>query len=337
MIASPMIARRSLLVGALALAGLPARGEDITFFRIVTGGTVGTYFPIGGLIANALSNPPGSRPCEEGGSCGVPGLVATSVASNGSVANVSAIGSGAAQSGFVQSDIAYWAYSGTGIYDGRPKVDSLRAIANLFPESVHLVVRKGSGIKSVRDLRGKRVSLDEPGSGTLVDARLILAAYGIGERDVKAQYLPAQRVADSFREGALDAFFSVSGWPQSSIIDLATTVGIDLVPVDGPEAARLLKQYSFFSADEIPDEAYKGVSGVRTIGVHALWLTSVRQPAPLVYQLTATLWNASTRKLLDSGHVKGQVIRLQSALTGVGIPLHEGAEKFYKEQGMIKQ
>ncbi len=337
MIASPMIARRSLLVGALALAGLPARGEDITFFRIVTGGTVGTYFPIGGLIANALSNPPGSRPCEEGGSCGVPGLVATSVASNGSVANVSAIGSGAAQSGFVQSDIAYWAYSGTGIYDGRPKVNSLRAIANLFPESVHLVVRKGSGIKSVRDLRGKRVSLDEPGSGTLVDARLILAAYGIGERDVKAQYLPAQRVADSFREGALDAFFSVSGWPQSSIIDLATTVGIDLVPVDGPEAARLLKQYSFFSADEIPDEAYKGVSGVRTIGVHALWLTSVRQPAPLVYQLTATLWNASTRKLLDSGHVKGQVIRLQSALTGVGIPLHEGAEKFYKEQGMIKQ
>jgi uncharacterized protein len=337
MIAAPLIARRSLLAGAFALAALPARGEEITYFRIVTGGTVGTYFPIGGLIANALSNPPGSRPCDEGGSCGVPGLVAMSVASNGSVANVSAIGSGAAQSGFVQSDIAYWAYSGTGIYDGRAKVDSLRAIANLFPESVHLVVRKGSGIKSVRDLRGKRVSLDEPGSGTLVDARLVLAAYGIGEQELKAQYLPAQHVADSFRDGGLDAFFSVSGWPQSSIIDLATTVGIDLVPIDGPEAASLLKHYSFFSADEIPDEAYKGVSGVRTIGVHALWLTSTRQPAPLVYQLTATLWNASTRKLLDSGHVKGQVIRLQSALTGVGIPLHEGAEKFYKEQGMIKQ
>ena len=108
------------------------------------------------------------------------------------------------------------------------------------------------------------------------------------------------------------------------------------MPIDGPEIARLLK-YSFFTTDEIPDEAYKGVSGVRTIGVHALWLTSARQPAPLVYQLTATLWNASTRKLLDSGHVKGKVIRLQSALTGVGIPLHEGAEKFYKEQGMIKQ
>ncbi len=121
------------------------RAQDITFFRILTGGTVGTYFPIGGLIANAISNPPGSRPCEDGGSCGVPGLVATSVASNGSVANVAAIGAGTAQSGFVQSDIAYWAYTGTGIYDGRPKVDFLRAIANLYPESFQLVVRKGSG------------------------------------------------------------------------------------------------------------------------------------------------------------------------------------------------
>ena len=195
--------RRSLLAGGLALAALPARAQDVTFFRIVTGGTVGTYFPIGGLIASALSNPPGSRLCEEGGSCGVPGMVATSVASNGSVANVAAIASGSAQSGFVQSDIAYWAYSGTGIYEGRPKIDSLRAIANLFPESVHLVVRKGSGINSVRDLKGKKVSLDEAGSGTIVDARLILAAFGLGERDVQAKYIPAQHVADSLKDGSI--------------------------------------------------------------------------------------------------------------------------------------
>jgi TRAP transporter TAXI family solute receptor len=332
-----MILRRSLMAGALGLAALPARAEDVISFRIVTGGTVGTYFPIGGLIANALSNPPGSPPCSDRGSCGVPGMVATSVSSNGSVANVAAIGSGSAQSGFVQSDIAYGAYTGTGIYEGRPKVETLRAIANLFPESVHLVVRKGSGIKTVRDLRGKRVSLDEPGSGTLVDARAILAAYGLGERDFKAQYLPAQRVGDSFKDGTIDAFFNVSGWPQSAVVDLASTVGIDLVPIDGPEADRLTKQYSFFSADEIPDEAYKGVSGVRTVSVHALWLTSSRQPAPLIYQVTATLWNANTRRLLDSGHVKGQVIRLATALTGIGIPLHEGAEKFYKEQGLVRK
>ena len=149
------------------------------------------------------------------------------MASNGSVANVSAIDSGSAQSGFVQSDIAYWAYNGTGIYEGRPKVDSLRAIANLFPESVHLVVRKGSGIKSVGDLRGKRVSLDESGSGTLVDARLILTAYGVGEGELKARVALGTARGGQFPGWRARCLFSVSGWPQSSIIDLAITVGID--------------------------------------------------------------------------------------------------------------
>src|SRR5258708_36434723 len=107
-----MIKRRSAIAGGLGVAGLaalPLRAQDITFFRILTGGTVGTYFPIGGLIANAISNPPGSRACADGGSCGVPGLVATAVASNGSVANVAGIASGSMPSGLVQSDGAHWA------------------------------------------------------------------------------------------------------------------------------------------------------------------------------------------------------------------------------------
>jgi TRAP transporter TAXI family solute receptor len=334
-----MIKRRSAIAGALGVAGLaalPLRAQDITFFRILTGGTVGTYFPIGGLIANAISNPPGSRPCTDGGSCGVPGLVATSVASNGSVANAAAIGAGTAQSGFVQSDVAFWAYTATGVYDGRPKIDTLRAIANLYPESFQLVARRGSGIKSVADLRGKRVSLDEPGSGTLVDARLILAAYGLSEKDLKAEYLPAQQVADKLKEGAIDAFFNVSGWPQSAVADLAATIGIELVPIDGPQANKLLQQYSFLGADEIPDDAYKGVSGVKTVSVHALWVTSSKQPDDLIYKITAALWNPNTRKLLDSGHAKGRAIRLETAAVGLGIPLHAGAEKFYKEKGLLR-
>jgi len=331
-----MLSRRTLLAGA-ALAPVAAQAQqDITFFRILTGGTVGTYFPIGGLIANAISNPPGSRPCSDGGSCGVPGLVATSVASNGSVANVAAIAAGSAQSGFVQSDIAYWAYTGTGIYNGRPKVDVLRAIANLYPESVQLVVRKGSGIKSVPDLRGRKISLDEPGSGTLVDARLILSAYGLSEKDLLPQYFPAQRVADSLRDGTIDGFFSVSGWPQSSVADLAATVGIELVPIAGPEIDKLIGQFTFFSAEDIPDNAYKGVAGVKTVGVHALWTTSSKQNDELIYKIAVALWNPATRKLLDSGHAKGREIKLDSATQGLGIPLHAGAEKFYKEQGLLK-
>ena len=332
------INRRTALLGGLAATagGLPAAAQEITFFRIGTGATAGTYFPIGGLIANAISNPPGSRSCADGGSCGVPGLVATAVASNGSVANVNAIASGSMQSAFTQSDVAYWAYSGTGIYDGRPKVDVLRAIANLYPESFHLVVRKGSGIKTMADLKGKRMSVDEPGSGTLVDARLILAAYGLTEKDIKAEYLKPQQAADKLRDGALDAFFSVGGWPLGAIAELAATTGIDLVPIDGPEAEKLIKQYSFFGVDEIPDGAYKNVAGVKTVSVNAIWATSSKQTDELIYAITTALWNPSTRKLLDSGHAKGKAIKLESAVQGLGIPLHPGAEKFYKEKDLIK-
>lgn len=333
-----MINRRRALLGGLgaSLCGRPAAAQDITFFRIGTGGTAGTYFPIGGLIANAISNPPGSRTCADGGSCGVPGLVATVVASNGSVANVAGIANGSMQSGFIQSDVAYWAFNGSGIYDGRPKADMLRAIANLYPESFHLVARKGAGIKTIRDLNGKRVSLDEPGSGTLVDARLILAAYGMTEKDIKAEYLKPQQSADKFKDGALDAFFSVAGWPEAAIAELAATTGIDLVPIDGPEVEKLVRQYSFFSIDDIPDSAYKNVAGVKTVSVNAIWATSSKQPDPLIYSITVALWNSNTRKLLDSGHLKGRAIKLDSALHGIGIPLHPGAETFYKEKNLIK-
>lgn len=334
-----LINRRAAVLGGLGaavLGGLPAGAQDITFFRIGTGGTAGTYFPIGGLIANAISNPPGSRACADGGSCGVQGLVASAVASNGSVANVAAIASGSMQSAFIQSDVAFWGYTGTGIYEGRPKVDTLRAIANLYPESFQLVARKGSGIKTIMDLKGKRVSLDEPGSGTLVDARLIFAAYGLTEKDVKAEYLKPQQAADKLKDGTLDAFFNVSGWPQAAISELAATTGIDLVPIDGPEAAKLIKEYSFFGVDEIPDSAYKNAAGVKTVSVNAIWVTSSKLPDALIYAITAALWNPSTRKLLDSGHAKGKAIKLDTALDGLGIPLHPGAEKFYKEKGLIK-
>ena len=334
-----IINRRAALLGGLGttLGGVSAAAQqDVTFFRIGTGGTIGTYYPVGGLIANAISNPPGSRTCADGGSCGVPNLIGTAVATDGSVSNVAGIAGGRMQSGFVQSDVAYWAFNGTGIYDGKPKVDVLRAIATLYPETFHVVVRRDSGIKTIRDLKGKRVSLDEPGSGTLVDARLILAAYGISEKDIKAEYKKPQQLADRLKDSALDAYFTVAGWPEGAVAALAATTEVALVPIEGPEIEALLKQYSFFAADEIPDGAYKNVAGVKTVSVNAIWATSSKQPDDLIYNVTAALWNANTRKLLDSGHAKGRSIKLESALQGLGIPLHVGAEKFYKEKGLIK-
>lgn len=112
------------------------------------------------------------------------------------MANINSIKSGVLESGFSQSDVAYWAYTGTGIYDGKGKVQDLRALSNLYPETIHLVARKGAGIKSVMDLKGKRLSLDEPGSGTLVDAHIILEAYGLSEKDVKADYIKPSPAID---------------------------------------------------------------------------------------------------------------------------------------------
>ncbi len=333
--------RRFLTLSAVATTGAFAttgatHAQQVKFFRIGTGGTAGTYYPLAGVIANAISNPPGSRACDQGGSCGVPGLVATAVASNGSVANVNAVNSGSMESGFTQSDVAYWAYTGTGLYEGKPKVESLRLIANLYPESIHLVARKGSGLKSVADLKGKRVSLDEPGSGTLVDARMILAAFGLTEKDIKAEYLKPQQSADKLKDGALDAFVSVTGYPQGAISELAATSGIELVPVEGPGIDKMLAQYTFFARDEIPSDAYKGVAGAKTISVNAQWVTSAKQSDDLVYEVTKALWNDNTRKLLDAGHAKGKTIQLKTAMAGVGIPVHPGAERFYKEKGVAK-
>ena len=333
-----MLRRRAVLTGALGsavLAATGARAQEITFFRILTGEVVGTYFAVGGLLATAISNPPGSLPCDQGGSCGVPGLVATSVASNGSIGNVADLAANRMQSALVQSDIAYWAYSGTGLYQGKPPVTTLRTIARLYPESVQLVARK-AGITSIRDLHGKRVSLDEENSGTQVDAKLILAAYGVSERDFQARYIPVSRIVDSVKDGSIDAFFRVAGWPGKAIIELADTVGIVLVPIDGPEAAKLINQYKYFEPGEIPDNAYPGVKGVKTLNINALWATTTQQPDDLIYKVTAALWSPSTRELLDSGHAKGRLIRPETACKGLAIPLHPGAERFYKEQNLIK-
>ena len=334
--------RRTVLkaAGAMAAAAViagAAFAQAPQFFRIATGGTSGTYFPIGGLIANAISAPPGSRPCEEGGACGAPGLVATAMSSNGSVANVNGIAGGTIESGFSQSDVAYWAHSGTGIWEGQEPVETLRAIANLYPESIHLVAAADSGIAGVADLAGKRVSLDEPGSGTLVDARIILEAAGLSEEDVEAEYLKPGEAADRMRDGAMDAFFFVGGFPAGAIAELASQQDVTIVPIDGDVASSILTDYEFFAEDTIPAGTYENQDAdVSTISVGAQWVTSADQPEELVYEITKALWNDSTRALLDGGHAKGQSITAETALDGVGIPLHPGAERFYREAGLME-
>ena len=212
---------------------MPRRAQELTFFTIGTGGTSATYYPVGGVIANAISKPPGSRECGDGGSCGVDGLIASAVSSRGSVDNINAIVSGLRDSGFAQSDVAYWAYTGTGIMEGSEPATDLRTIAALFEEHIHLVALADSGIDGVADLAGKRVSLDEPGSGTYVDANLILAAGGLSQDDITVEALKGSAAAEALRNGQIDAFFLVAGYPTGAIVELASSADIKIVPIDG--------------------------------------------------------------------------------------------------------
>jgi uncharacterized protein len=319
-----MTRRQALRLGA-ALAGASLLGRPTIaqqrFFRIGTGGTGGTYYPIGGLIGNAISSE---------------NLNVSAVATNGSVANVNGIMAGSMESGFSQADVNFWAFSGTGIYEGKPKVEELRAIAHLYPESVHIVVRKGLAAKSVADLKGRRVSLDEPGSGTLVNAKAILSAYGLSEKDIKPEYLKQQQCAEKLKDGSLDAYFQTTGYPQGTLSELAATNGFELLPLAGPQAEQLRARYKFFAEDEIPAGVYKDVAAVKTLSVGAQWVTSAKIDEGVVYAVTKALWSDKTRAALDAGHAKGKVIRKETALNGLGIPLHAGAEKFYREAGMLK-
>ena len=312
------------IVGAVVAAvTLTGAAQAQQFFRIGTGGTAGTYYPVGGMIANAVSQP-GK-------------IVVTAQASNGSLANVNGIAGGAMESGFSQSDVATWAQTGTGIFEGKPKIAGLRMIANLYPESIHVVVKKGSGIKSIADLKGKRVALDEPGSGTLINARLVLAAYGVKESDIKPEYIKPNQAGDKMKDGALDAFFFTGGAPAGAIAELASAgSGIELLPIDGAAADSLRKSSSFFAVDTIAADTYKGVGAVKTLAVGAQWVTSDKADTDTVYQITKALYSEPAQKTLAAGHAKGKFITLQNAVQGVGIPFHPGAEKFYKEAGVLK-
>lgn len=320
------------LAALLALSGV-AQAQEMQFFRIGTGGAGGTYFPIGGLIANAISNPPGSRSCDKGGSCGVPGLVAIAVSTNASVANMNAIHAGQLDAGLAGAQSVTQGYNGEGKFVGNKK-DKVRVIANLYPEDMHLVTPKGMHLKSLKDLNGKRVGVAAAGSGTQVSVRQILKHYNIKADEAELGLSQStQRLAD----GQLDAFFYAGGTPFAALIQLGSTKGFELYKFSDEERTTINKIIPYYVESKISTGTYESLGyDVPTLAVNGQLVTSVDQPTDLIYNITKALWNKNTRKLLDKGHAKGKAIRMESALKGVLIPLHPGAEKFYKEVGLIK-
>lgn len=311
--------------------------SKVTFFQIGTGSTGGTYFPMGEALAAVISHPPGSESCAPGHPCGVPGLVAIAKGSAGSVANVRAVSTGRFDSALVQANVLAAAYNGTGEFEGEPPRANLRVIANLYPESVHLIAARGLFIGDVTDLVGKRVSIGPEGSGTRADALTVLEAYGVGLDQIDVVEADASRSAEMILAGTLDAYFLVAGAPARSIEDLAVRGAIDLVPIQGEPADKLRLRRAFYSQSIIEADTYRGIGQVETLGIGALWVTRATAPGDLIYKITQSLFADANRSTLENAHRNGRYISAASAVQGVPILLHPGAEVFYFEAGILER
>ena len=247
-----------------------------------------------------------------------------------------AIQDGRIPSGFSHADVANDMMTGTGAFAGMPPLDKVRGLVNLYPENLHIVVRRGAGIRSITDLPGKRVSLDLLGSGTRFAANIILAAYGLTDADIISVNGTSDQAATLMRKGELDAFIVVAGTPARAVTTLTRDSVAAVIGLGEEQMRAILVEHRFFSRSTILDGIYAGVSGVSTIAVGLQWLISVDVPEDLVHAICRALWGDSARIALNKGHPQGQHIRLARALDGISIPLHPGAARCYHELGLIK-
>jgi uncharacterized protein len=328
----------SLTVGSLFWTQ-STHADDLRFFKIASGSVGGTYYPIASSLAKVISNPPGSKSCEAGGNCGIPGLTATAQSSGGSVANVDSLVAKQYPSAIVQSDVTYWAYTGSGPFRTRKPNPDLCVITSLYPEEVHLVATKQSKINSVLDLAGKRVAMGEHNSGALLGAQLMVRAYGLEEgKHFTPTFVNFEGAQQAMKDGKIDAFITVSGHPNKAIASMIASLGAHLVPITGDGAKRLSDGSPFYTLSSIPDGVYPGQSGdIQTIAVTALWISRVDLDQNFLYKLTKAFWtNKAARSILDGGHPKGKSITLRTAFDGVPVPLCTGAQQYYKEAGLLK-
>ncbi|MBI1330680.1 MAG: TAXI family TRAP transporter solute-binding subunit [Alphaproteobacteria bacterium] len=329
----------ALVAFALAFAFAPSSaqiGPARSYLTIATGGTSGTYFPIGQAIALIVSHPRGVERCAHEAVCGPPGLIASARTSAGAVANVLSVNRGQVTTALAQSDVVSEALAGTGSFVKAGKQTHVRAIANLFPEPVHVVASVNARIKSVSDLRGKRVSIDDPNSGTAATALSVLGAYRISKWRVKISHVSADVAAQQMQTGKLDAFFFVGGAPMPVVRDLIARGKATLVPIDGAGRKRLLASKKSLSSAVIVQGTYPNTGNVETVGARAIWIVSDSAPNDMVYGVTRALFNRANRQLLVQSHPSARAITLSAAPKETVAPLHPGAARYYREVGLLK-
>lgn len=316
---------KTLLISAALSTGLAtgvAQAQERVFFGIATGGTGGTYYPLGGMLAQVISNN-----SELDGKK----LSATAETGNASVANAGLLGRGAIESAFVAADVLDAAYNGKNQFK-RP-IKNLRALGALYPETVQLVAQPG--ISSFNALKGRSVSSGSPGSGQWQLLGDLLSAHGMTRDDIKEDYSSFSQSAEKIKDGNLDASLITAGSPTASIVELSNGHEISIVPLTGAPVKKLLEKQPYYASTTLPGGSYKGIDNdVETLAVRAVWATHADLSDDIAYAVTKALYeNTDT---LAKVHVKGKEISLETALESVSIPLHPGAERYYREKGLIK-
>lgn len=306
-----------VLVLALALALTACGSGSASKMTMGTGGTSGTYYAFGGVLGQYIKN-----------NAGIDVVV---VSTDGSKANIESIDAGDYQLATVQSDVMAYAWAGTRSFE-EGKVDSFRVVGGLYAEAVQLVTMDPS-IQSVADLKGKAVSIGAPGSGVYFNAIDVLAAAGLTENDIKAQYQSFADSTDALKDGKIDAAFIVAGAPTAAITELCTTNDAFLVPIDGEVADKLMADSPYYTSYTIPAGTYSGQdSDVVTVTVKATLIVSADAKDEDVYNLTKAIFDNTDAIAKENG--KGAELSVENATSGMTAPFHAGAAKYFAEKGV---
>lgn len=296
-------------------------GGKEQYISIATGGTAGTYYPLGGAIAKIFNE-------------NVEGVTANAQSTGASVENIGLVEKGETEIAFIQSDITYYAYTGTENFADKGKVENIRGMAMFYPEVIQIIATESSGIKSVEDLKGKKVAIGAPGSGTEANARQILAAHGMTYDDLgKADYLSFGKAADQLKNKQVDAAFVTAGLPTAAVTEVGQTADIVVVPIDQGKIAELSAEYPFYTEVTIPAGTYKNQdSDVITTAVMAMLVVPEELDEDLMYELTKALFEH--RDTIIETHDRGNDLKLETAILGMPIELHPGSKRYYDEQGI---
>ena len=292
------------------------------FVSIASGWVVGVYYPLAGAISNIAHK-------------NLPDIKITVESSGASVANAKLIAAGDADMAILQNDMAFYALQGVKPMFDKP-VPNIRGITSLYQEHCQIQARKDAKIASVKDLKGKRVCVGPLGSGTEQNAMQILEMYGMKFDDFsKVERLTATESSDYIKDGRIDAAFYSVGVGAAGLVDTANTVDCVIVPIDVQTADALIKKYPFFTKAIVPKGAYKGIEqDVPTVAVMAILVARAEMEEGMAYQITKAIFENLAD--IERAHAKGKELKLETALNGMSIPLHPGAEKFYKEKGIVK-